>query len=128
MEKALVLIVDDSELITTRMRLLLEEILHELIIETAPSYTVGLLKLGQMRPKVVILDINLPDRSGLDLLQYIKRNQPEVRVIISTNQPSAHYKKLCIEGGAEYFIDKSNEFDLIPGLVAFLTSNYQATV
>ncbi len=64
-----------------------------------------------LRPDVVILDLHMPGGNGLDVLQDMKRNTPAPIVIIFTNYPFPHYRQRCLDGGAEFFFDKSTEFD-----------------
>jgi len=47
----------------------------------------------------------------------IKRQKPSVRVIVLTNYPYPQYRKRCMELGAEFFLDKSTEFDRLPAVL-----------
>jgi DNA-binding NarL/FixJ family response regulator len=72
---------------------------------------------------VVILDIRFPDGSGIDVLQAIKQDQPAPMVIILTNYPYSGYRQRCLNAGADFFLDKSTEFDQIPKLFEQLKQN-----
>lgn len=69
-------------------------------------------------PHVVILDIHLINETeeggGLDLLRILKRDHPEVNVMMFTNFTDSPYRELCKALGAEHFFDKSNDFHRIP--------------
>lgn len=65
------------------------------------------------RPDVAILDLRMPYGSGADVLQELKRLMPRTRVIMLTNYPHADNRKKCLEGGADCFLDKSNEFERV---------------
>lgn len=66
-----------------------------------------------MKTDVVILDIRMPGRNGLDVLRDIKEGSPESKVIILTNYPYPQYRRRCMEEGADFFFDKSSEFEKV---------------
>jgi DNA-binding NarL/FixJ family response regulator len=112
-----VLIVDDSPIIITKLVELLEEVCTIKSIKSCNSYSHAVESFDAHKPDVVLLDINLPDRSGIQLLRYVKSNFPLTRVIMVTNQNSAYYRNLCIDLGAEHFLDKSKDFEAIPSIL-----------
>ena len=113
-----ILVVDDYDLIVDRLTALLRELNGVGDVLVAYSYAESVKVLGQARLDIVLLDIHLPDRSGIELLDFIKLYHPSVRVIMISNQDNPHYQVLCLEKGADYFIDKSNDFELLPGLIS----------
>jgi DNA-binding NarL/FixJ family response regulator len=115
-----VLVVDDYALIVDRLVVILRELDEVDLILSATSYAESVLILGRQVPDIVLLDIHLPDKSGIDLLSFIKDKYPCVKVIMISNQNNATYKSLCQKLGADYFIDKSNDFEMIPSLIASL--------
>jgi two-component system chemotaxis response regulator CheY len=115
-----ILIVDDSPLITERMQAMLRELDHIGSVECTGDYPSALQLLVKISPDIVLLDINLPGRSGLDLLRHIKSNYPSTVVIMLTNQSGDFYQNICKKLGADYFIDKSKDFEDIPLIVSAL--------
>jgi DNA-binding NarL/FixJ family response regulator len=111
-----VLIIDDSEVIRDRIKALLAETGQVGVIETADGARQGLALLQSMAQDVVILDLRLPDGSGLAVLQEIKTKYPATRVAILTNYPYAVYRRRCTELGADFFFDKSREFEKVKSL------------
>jgi DNA-binding response OmpR family regulator len=73
--------------------------------------------LAEGTPDVVLLDINLGNRSGIELLQFIHDKYPTVTVIMLSNQSGPQHRAICFEFGAAYFIDKSTEFGQIRSVV-----------
>jgi DNA-binding NarL/FixJ family response regulator len=59
----------------------------------------------------------LPGKSGIDLLKFIVKEYPNVKVIMFSNLLDENYIKVCRKIGAKYFIDKSRDFDLIPAML-----------
>jgi len=111
-------IVDDSSMILSRLKTLLEDVPGILSIHTAGNYADALALLATTRPDIILLDINLPDGNGIDLLRYLRKEYPDIIPIMISNQASSFYRNLCMRIGAAHFIDKSTEFELIPGILA----------
>jgi len=112
------LIVDDSPLIAEKIMELLEEVPVVTSFKSCSTYSEAVAILPVFNPAVVLLDINLPDKSGIILLKHIKAFHPDIVVFMVTNQSSHFYKDLCIEIGAHYFLDKSHDFEQLPALIA----------
>jgi len=113
-----VLLVDDSELIGSKVLDLLSTISAVELLGQAKSVKEGLRACEEEKPDIVLLDINLPDGSGIGLLKELKKRQPQIRVIMLTNSADSFYRKKCAELKAEHFLDKTKDFELIPQLVA----------
>lgn len=122
MEKAkkIILIVDDSALIVDRLISLLETTTTDHMVLTSGTYQQALETINAKDPDIAILDIQLPDGSGIELLRYIKEHKPAIPAIMFTNQATEMYHQLCMREGAAYFIDKSSGFDSLSGIIASL--------
>jgi len=104
MPKEKVLIVDDEELI----RWTLTEALRGwgyTSVEVG-SVAAGVAAFDAERPAAVLLDVNLPDGTGLDMLSEIKRHQPDAVVIIMTGNVTVADTIAALRGGAYDFISK----------------------
>ena len=110
-----VLTVDDSPVIAHRMKLLLGEFESVQWIGNAERIADALEIINNEKPHVVILDINLSHdkpHNGIDLLVLVKKMFPMIRVIMFTNLSEQKYKDMCSVAGADYFFDKSSQFQL----------------
>ncbi len=67
--------------------------------------------IRKLKPDAVVLDIQMPKGSGIEVLQKIKIGEPSPTVIMLTNYPYPQYRKRCMDAGADFFFDKSAEFD-----------------
>ena len=106
-------VVDNSKLICERIIALLSEIKEIEIVGDAQDVPTAVLAVQRLHPDVVIMDIQMSGGNGFDLLHFIKENQLPIKVIVLTNAPYPQYKKRCLELGANYFFDKSTEFEKI---------------
>lgn len=91
------------------------------VVGEAASIAAALRAIPTLRPDVVILDIKLPDGSGIALLEAIKRLAPATIVTMLTNYPSDQFRQRCLAAGADFFLDKSTEFEEIPAILRRLT-------
>ena len=114
--KITVVIADDSLIVQEHLVTMLEELAGVEIVGQAGAVAEAISAIEKLQPDVVILDIRLADGSGIDVLQTIKQDEPSPVVIVLTNYPYPAYRKKCLRAGADYFLDKSTEFDQIPGL------------
>lgn len=78
----------------------------------------ALVLLNHYEPDIIILDINMPGMNGIELLKTLPFKQIMRPVVIMlTNNTFAGYRDECIRLGADYFLDKSRDFQLIPSIV-----------
>jgi DNA-binding NtrC family response regulator len=99
-----VLIIDDERPVLMTLDALLKR--HGYQVETAPTAAQGLKLLKSRSPSVVLLDLQLPDVHGLEMLDQIKTELPEVHVIVLTAHDSLHNAIESIKRGAYHFISK----------------------
>src|SRR6478735_6738255 len=116
-KKFTILIVDDSSIIIKRVTGIIKDLNNTGTILHAGNYVKALQIVNQFSPQIILLDIHLPDKSGVEVLRHIKENQMPITVIMLTNQSEEYYRTLCKEIGADYFIDKSSGFEDIPGII-----------
>ncbi|MBL1138262.1 MAG: response regulator transcription factor [Chloroflexi bacterium] len=115
-----VFIADDSLIVREHLVTLLDELAGVEIVGQAENVAEAIRGIRTLQPDVVILDMRLPDGSGIDVLQNIKQDEAAPMVIILTNYPYPGYRQKCLQAGADFFLDKSTEFDQIPKLFELL--------
>lgn len=114
-----ILIVDDSNIILERLAYLLGE--TDLGINLfCVNYAVdGIQELEKRAPDILILDINLPGMSGIEMLRKVREMMHIQPIIIMlTNNAFSCYQSECIKMGANYFLDKAKDFQRIPSIIA----------
>src|SRR6184192_4827360 len=99
-----ILIIDDERPILLTLEALLSR--HGFETETAATAAAGLKALKNKAASLVLLDLQLPDAEGLQMLEQIKTERPKVQVIILTAHDSLHNAIESIKRGAYHFISK----------------------
>lgn len=112
-----ILLVDDSQLVIQRLFEILSELECINSITEANSYYQALSVLASSPIDVVLMDIKIPGKNGIELLTYIKKNYPNIITVMLTNEVNASYQNLCKSIGSDHYIDKSREFESIAGLL-----------
>src|SRR5436305_8098196 len=99
-----ILIIDDERPILLTLEALLSR--HGFETETAATAAAGLKALKNKAPALVLLDLQLPDAEGLQMLDQIKTQRPETQVVILTAHDSLNNAIESIKRGAYHFISK----------------------
>ena len=118
-----IFLVEDSAIIRERLLRLLEGLDGVEVVGDADTATAAIAGIAAAVPDVVVLDIKLRNSSGIDVLRHIKSRLPGIKVIMLTNYASGEYRRRCFEAGAEYFLDKTNEFQKLEGILDQLRHN-----
>lgn len=118
------LIMDDAALIRGRIVELLSELKGIDAIYESEDVASAVKMIKEHEPEVIILDIQVPPdgalRNGIDLLKMTKKQYPDSGVIMLTNFANKHYQEECRRAGADFFFDKSSEFEQLPDAVVAL--------
>ncbi len=118
-----VLIVDDSKIVCDGLQQMLTGIPGVEIAGQAHNAQDAITAISEYEPDVVILDIRLPGKSGIEVLKDIRGKKLPIRVIMLTNYPYPQYRKKCEELGADYFIDKVTEIEKVTEVIKQLVKN-----
>ena len=113
MNKLKVCICDDSITVRERLAAMVWDLPETVVVGQAQDGPSCLAAIRQTRCDVVILDIHMPGSNGIEVLRAVKKMEPAPSVIMFTNYAYAPYRKECKEAGADFFLDKSTEFDLL---------------
>ena len=84
--------------------------------------------IRKLQPHAVILDSSLPTVGRIEtLLKEIKKLQPETKVIIFSHHSSPRYREKCMDLGADFYFDKSTEFEKVPQTITQWAYEYSQT-
>lgn len=103
-----ILVVDDHALIRKGLKMLLEDNPDFQINGEAET---GLQAVSMMREQhfdMVLLDMSLPDRHGMDVLKQIKAENPDVKIIVLSMYPEDQYGVRALKAGAVGYINKQS--------------------
>jgi len=120
-----VFLVEDSPIIRERLLQLLEGLDSVEVVGSADNAVDAIAGIVAAAPDAVVLDIKLKDGSGIDVLRRVKQSLPSVTVIMLTNYATSEYRHTCLAAGAEYFLDKTNEFENLRGILHRLRQDNQ---
>jgi len=112
-----ILLVDDSPIIISRVRQVLDELSFIGFVHDAKDAEEAFGRLQSNTPHLVLLDIIMPGKSGIALLADIKELYPSVEVIMLSNNSTDDYRNKCLKLGAVQFVDKTTEFEQLPGIL-----------
>lgn len=106
MAKIRLLLVDDHEVVRSGLRMLLENEADLMILGEADTGNQALEMVETLQPDVVIMDITLPDISGIDATRQIKRSHPDVAVVALTIHEDQQYFFEMLQAGASGYVPK----------------------
>lgn len=112
-----VFIADDSTAVVERLADLLEDVPGAQLVGQAGDVPEAVHRILKMKPDALILDLQMPGGSGLDVLRAIRTEHLETCVLICTNYPHPEFREKCLSAGANFFLDKSRDFEKIPGIL-----------
>ena len=118
-----VILVDDTPSVRSRLQTNIGCLEEVDIVGSAGNVADGRALIEHVRPDAIILDLRLPDGSGIEILQHVKREAGGPVVIILTAHPSPPTREKCLALGADYFFDKSLEFEQVAHVLTRLTGS-----
>lgn len=113
----MVFLVEDSPAIRARLAATIRGIEGAKLVGEAGSVGAAIEGIRSTRPSAVILDLQLEDGSGLDVLRAVYPDAPGLHVAVLTNYATDQHRRACMDAGAEYFLDKSSDFPRIREIV-----------
>lgn len=117
-----VFIADDSDVVRERLASSLSEIADIVVVGEAEDGIDATNSIQQLNPDLVILDIRMPGRSGIEVLKTIKRSNPNIVVMMLTSYPYPQYRRKCLAEGAGYFFDKATQMNEAISVVKYLAA------
>jgi two-component system invasion response regulator UvrY len=103
-----ILIADDHAVVRRGLREIMADALPGAAFSEAGNGDEVLGQLGKSQVAMLVLDINMPGRSGMDVLRDVKHTYPRLPVIILSCQPEEQYAVRCLRAGASAYIHKES--------------------
>ena len=117
-----ILVVDDHALIRKGLKMLLEESPDFRIKGEAESGMQAVRMLRDQHFDLVLLDISLPDKHGMDVLKQLKSEQPGIKVIVLSMYPEDQYGVRALKAGAAGYINKQSASEKLVGAIQQVVS------
>src|SRR5438128_1602920 len=113
MHNKTILLIDDSPNITALLKLMLltKNGIEEIYSANNPDKAKEI--ISKEVPDLIILDITFSKGFGIKLLKWAKLYFPETVFIILTNHSDNYFRDISVKAGADYFLDKSTEFEKV---------------
>jgi DNA-binding NarL/FixJ family response regulator len=119
-----VFVVEDSAAVRERLIEMIREIEDIEVVGEADTFDTAVDGIMNTRPDVAVLDIKLADDggSGIDVLNQVRKGLPEMKAIMLSNYVTPQHIKASADAGAEYFLDKSADFERITEILEQMKS------
>ena len=115
-KKTGLLIVEDSDIFRERLVEMFVEFENIGPVMEAKDSTEAMHLFNTFLPGIVILDIRIQGENGIKVLEKFKKIRPEAVIIMLTNYSLEPYRTRCLELGADYFFEKTDDMNKITRL------------
>lgn len=116
------LVADDSAGLRARVKEALAGHPHARVVDETADVPSTLAAIDRHRPDAVILDIQMPGGGGTEVLRQVGATRDRPTFIVLTNHPEHHYRQACHKLGADFFLDKSHDFDRLSEILSDLSA------
>ncbi len=124
-QKNTILIVDDHALFREGLRAIIERNPRYEVVGEAGNGREALKMAGKLKPDLALMDISLPDRSGLELIREIQKLSPKTRVMVISMHSKIDYIVKAFQAGAAGYVVKESASDkLQQGIDSVLKGDY----
>jgi len=117
-----IVLVDDSPIIRDYLDTTFNRIAGCTVVGTAADGIEAVKIIRELRPHVVVLDITMPHRNGIDVLREIRQEDPSTVIIMFTADPSVVLEDICLKEGANHYLSKSEILELVAICKELVTS------
>jgi len=108
-----IILCDDHELVRKGLRQLLQQQPGFLVLAEVASGEHLLKELRKAKPDVIILDIALPGRSGLEILKQVRLLEPQIKVLVLSMYPEDQFALRVIKAGASGYLHKDTRPEIL---------------
>ena len=107
-QRVTILIVDDHMILRDGLRALLESEPNLTVVGEADTGAQGIALAESLKPDVIIMDISLPDMSGLDAVRVIRQTNSRSRILVLSMYSRREFVIQAIEAGCDGYVPKSS--------------------
>lgn len=106
--KKTIVIAEDHTIVRKGLRALLDSHPDFKVIGEAEDGRMAIRCVDQLRPDIILLDLTMPRTNGLEAVREIKRQFPEIRVLVLTVHKTEEYVQATLEAGADGYVSKDD--------------------
>lgn len=121
-EKRSVLIIDDHPLFREGIKTIISRHGRFEVVDEAGTGREGFEKAGKLKPDVVLLDISLPDESGMEVARRIRHHLPRTRIMILSMHSKIDHIVEAFQSGATGYVAKESAAERLPQALEAVTS------
>jgi DNA-binding NarL/FixJ family response regulator len=112
-----IFVVEDAPEVRKRLVAMLQRVAGLTVVGEADSVRAAIDGVLASGADVLLLDLQLADGSGLEVLAGVQSERPDLRVIVLTNLLQEPFRTQCLALGAQAVLDKSREFARVPEML-----------
>ncbi len=102
------LIADDHTIVRKGLKQLIQTAKDMSVVDEASSASEAIDKIRQSRYDVIVTDITMPGMNGLDLLKILRKEKPDLPVLVLSMHPEEQYAVRCFKSGAAGYLTKDS--------------------
>ena len=121
---ASIILIDDDQLVTLSLKTILESTGSVQVLATGTSGAEAIALYQQWKPDVLLLDIQMPNGSGLDAGEQILQQDPNARILFLTTFSDDAYIAKALELGAKGYLLKQDFAGIVPALEAVMQGQH----
>ena len=118
-----VIIIDDNELTRSLLRVILRGSVYQVVGEAVDASS-GLALAKSLRPNIILLDNNMPNGNGIDIIKPIKQALPKAVVLMVTTENEEETIQAAMEFGASGFVIKPFNTQSVLGTIAKASTHF----
>jgi len=108
-----IVIAEDVKMLSDLVSRTLSKVRGLSVVGTAEDGVSAVNLVRELKPHVLVLDISMPLKDGIKVLEEIRTEDSSTVIIMFTSDQSPIIKKVCMDFGANYFLDKSQATELV---------------
>lgn len=112
-KKLKIVIAEDSAALSVLWKRTLSAIVGFNVVGVARDGVSAIEMVRELKPHVLVLDLWMPFKNGIEVLREIRAKDSSIIIIMFTSDESPLTRRVCLEAGANYFLDKSQIMKLI---------------
>lgn len=120
-----ILIADDSSLMRKRVSDVASTVPDTEIIGVVDNGIDALKMVWSLEPDLIILDLQMPGKSGIEVLREINKYRKHKQICILTNHNQPQYQRVCRDLGATWFLSKTKDFSRLKHILSDMAKKHQ---